>query len=110
MRLLKTIGLVWCLCEHTYLVSTFLREKIMPKEAVFTMKLEADLRADFMAETEAAHRSASQVMRELMCDFVQRQRTARGYDEFLNSKVETARTAMRAGHRQLQHPPKRIHV
>lgn len=25
----------------------------MGKEAVFTMKLEADLRADFMAETEA---------------------------------------------------------
>ncbi len=46
----------------------------MPKEAVFTMKLESDLRADFVAEAEAARRPASQVLRELMRDFIQRQR------------------------------------
>lgn len=51
----------------------------MSKEAVFTMKLEPELRADFMAETEAAHRPASQVLRELMREFVQRQREAREY-------------------------------
>jgi len=60
----------------------------MSKEAVFTLKLETDLRADFMAEAEAAHRSASQVVRELMRDFVQRQRQARDYQEFLGRKVE----------------------
>jgi len=69
----------------------------VPKEAVFTMKLEADLRAEFMAEAEAAHRPASQVIRELMRDFVQRQREARHYDEFLRGKVEAARTSMHAG-------------
>ena len=47
----------------------------MSKEAVFTMKLEPELRAEFMAE--AAHRPASQVLRELMREFVQRQREAR---------------------------------
>jgi hypothetical protein len=35
----------------------------MPKEAVFTMKLEAELLDEFMAEAEAAHRPASQVLR-----------------------------------------------
>lgn len=69
----------------------------MSKEAVFTMKLESKLREEFMAETDAAQRPASQVMRELMREFVQRQREAREYDEFLRSKVETARLSMRAG-------------
>ncbi|WP_437373259.1 hypothetical protein [Inquilinus limosus] len=69
----------------------------MPKEAVFTMKLEAELRDAFMAEAEAAHRPASQVMRELMREFVQRRREEREYDEFLRRKVEIARASMRAG-------------
>ena len=68
----------------------------MSKEAIFTMKLEPELRAEFMAEAEAAHRPASQVLRELMRDFVQRQREARDYDEFLRRKVEAGRTSMRA--------------
>jgi hypothetical protein len=67
------------------------------KEAVFTMKLEPELRADFMAETEAAHRPASQVLRELMREFVQRQRDARAYDSFLRSKVDAARVSMNTG-------------
>ena len=69
----------------------------MSKEAVFTMKLEPELRAEFMAEAEAAHRPASQVLRELMRDFVQRQREAREYDEFLRGKVDAGRISMRAG-------------
>lgn len=73
----------------------------MPKEAVFTMKLESELRAEFMAEAEAAHRPASQVLRELMREFVQRQRQAREYDQFLQHKVDTSRASMRAG---LGHP------
>lgn len=69
----------------------------MAKEAVFTMKLEPELRAEFMAEAEAAHRPASQVLRELMREFVQRQREAREYDDFLRRKVEAARASMHAG-------------
>lgn len=69
----------------------------MAKEAVFTMKLEPELRADFMTETEAVHRPASQVLRELMREFVRRQREAREYDEFLHRKVEIARSSARAG-------------
>ena len=69
----------------------------MSKEAVFTMKLEPELRADFMAEAEAAHRPASQVVRELMREFVRRQRESREYDEFLRRKVEAARASMGTG-------------
>jgi predicted transcriptional regulator len=69
----------------------------MSKEAVFTMKLEPELRAEFMAEAEAAHRPASQVLRELMRDFVQRQREAREYDEFLRGKVDAGRISMHVG-------------
>ena len=59
----------------------------MSKEAVFTMKLEPELRAEFMAEAEAVHRPASQVLRELIREFVQRQRESREYDAFLGRKV-----------------------
>ncbi|SCX46760.1 antitoxin of toxin-antitoxin stability system [Nitrosospira sp. Nsp1] len=69
----------------------------MSKEAVFTMKLEPELRAEFMAETEAADRPASQVVRELMREYVQRQRQAREHDEFLRQKVEVARKSVRTG-------------
>jgi hypothetical protein len=69
----------------------------MSKEAVFTMKLEADLRADFIAEAQAADRPASQILRELMRDFVKQQRQARDYEAFLQQKVESARVSMQAG-------------
>lgn len=69
----------------------------MSKEAVFTMKLEPELRAEFMAEAEASHRPASQILRELMREFVQRQRQAREYEEFLGGKVADARAQIRAG-------------
>src|SRR3546814_19493984 len=50
-----------------------------------------------MAEAEAAHRPASQVVRELMREFVQRQRQTREYDEFLQRKDDTASASMRLG-------------
>lgn len=69
----------------------------MRKEAIFSMKLEPELRAQFMAEAEASHRPASQILRELMRDFVQRQRQKREHDEFLRAKVSDAREQVRAG-------------
>lgn len=69
----------------------------MSKEAVFTMKLEPALRAEFMAEAQAAHRPASQVMRDLMREFVQRQRESRGYEDYFQQKVDAGRASMRAG-------------
>jgi predicted transcriptional regulator len=69
----------------------------MPKEAVFTMKLDAELRDAFMAEAQASDRPASQIVRELMRDFVRRQQEERSYDDFLRRKVEVARAQKRAG-------------
>ncbi|MFO7582166.1 antitoxin of toxin-antitoxin stability system [Guyparkeria sp.] len=69
----------------------------MSKETVFTMKLEAELREAFMAEAKAAHRPASQVARELMREYVERQREAREYDAFLRQKVEAARASVQVG-------------
>lgn len=69
----------------------------MSKEAVFTMKLEPELRTEFMAAAEASHRPASQILRELMRDFVKRQRESRAYDDFMRGKVELARQSVAAG-------------
>lgn len=69
----------------------------MSKQAVFTMKLEPELREEFMAEAEAAHRPASQIMRDMMRQYVQTQREAREYEALLQRKVEIARESVRAG-------------
>jgi len=70
----------------------------MSKQAVFTMKLEPELREEFMAEAEAAHRPASQIVRDMMRQYVQTQREAREYEAFLQRKVEIARASVRAGY------------
>lgn len=68
----------------------------MPKEAVFTMKLEAELRDAFMAEAAELDRPASQIMRDLMKEFIRKREEERAYVEFLRRKVEIARASMRA--------------
>jgi hypothetical protein len=47
-----------------------------------------------LTEAEAAHQPASQVARELFREYVQRQREARDYDNFLRQKVEAGRASM----------------
>ncbi|MDR3678250.1 MAG: antitoxin of toxin-antitoxin stability system [Acidobacteriota bacterium] len=62
----------------------------MAKEAVFTVKLEPELRDAFAAEAEAADRPASQIVREFMREFVQRQREAREHDAWFRAEVQKA--------------------
>ena len=69
----------------------------MAKEAVFTMKLEPELRDAFMAEAAELDRPASQIVRELMRDFVKAQADRREYGEFVRRKVEVARESIDAG-------------
>lgn len=69
----------------------------MAKEAVFNLKLEPELREDFIAAAQAAHRPASQVMRDLMRDFIRQQQQAKEHDEFVQRKVAAARTSIEAG-------------
>lgn len=69
----------------------------MAKEAVFTMKLEEELRDAFMAEAASEDRPASQVLRALMRSYIEQRRQAREYDEFVRQKVEAAQADIRAG-------------
>ena len=70
----------------------------MAKEAVFTMKLEPELRDAFMAEALEVDRPASQIMRELMKDYLRRREDEkRDYNEFLRRKVERSRASIAAG-------------
>jgi len=66
----------------------------MPKEAMFSMKLEAELHEAFMAEAEAAHRPASQIVRDFMRDFIKQRREAQDYEAFLQRKVSVARASV----------------
>ena len=69
----------------------------MSKEAVFTMKLEPELRDEFMAAARALDRPASQVVRDLIREFVRNQREAQEHEAFVARKVEAGRRDMRAG-------------
>lgn len=66
----------------------------MAKEAVFTLKLEPELRDAFMAAAKSADRPASQVVREFMRDYV---RQDREYVAWLQRKVDAARGSIEAG-------------
>ena len=69
----------------------------MSKAAMFTMKLEPDLRDAFMAAAEADHRPASQVVRELMREFIARQQERDDHGAFLRRKVDAARVSVDHG-------------
>ena len=66
----------------------------MAKEAVFTMKLEPELRDAFMAAAQRQDRPASQIVREFMRDYA---RQDAEYVEFLRRKVERSRASIAAG-------------
>ncbi len=69
----------------------------MPKEAVFTVKLESDLRDAFAAEAAAVHRPASDLVRGFMREYVQRQREAREHDAWFRAGVQQALNDPRSG-------------
>ena len=69
----------------------------MSTKAVFTMKLDTELRDMFMAEAAADDRPAAQVVRELMRDYIQQRRQTREYDAYLRRKIEIARADKVAG-------------
>jgi len=69
----------------------------MPEQARLTLTVDTDLRDDFLAEAETAQREAADLIQELMRDFIERQKEARTYDDFLRRKVEKARASVAAG-------------
>lgn len=68
----------------------------MTKKAIFTMKLEAQLRDEFMAAATDNDRPASQVVRQLMRDYIRQQRQAHEYEQYLRQKVEAGRASVAA--------------
>ena len=68
----------------------------MANEVFFTLKIEPELLAEFMAEADLIHRPASQILGDLMREFIQTQREAGNYDEFLKHKMEASRASMLA--------------
>ncbi|HEX4006028.1 MAG TPA: type II toxin-antitoxin system RelB/DinJ family antitoxin [Acidobacteriaceae bacterium] len=62
----------------------------MPKEAVFTLKLEAELRDAFISEAAAVHQPASQLVREFMREFIRSQHEAREHDGWFRAEVQKA--------------------
>jgi hypothetical protein len=69
----------------------------MPNESVFTLKLEPDLRRAFFAVVRANDQTASQAVRDLMREYIDRHRRADEYAAFLSVKVERARAQVAAG-------------
>ncbi|HEX3986202.1 MAG TPA: type II toxin-antitoxin system RelB/DinJ family antitoxin [Acidobacteriaceae bacterium] len=69
----------------------------MAKEAVFTLKLEAELRDAFVAEASAVDRPASQIVREFMRDFVRTRQEERKHDAWFRAEVEKALKDKRPG-------------
>lgn len=60
----------------------------MTKDALFTVKVEADLRAAFIAEAEALHRPAAQLIRDDMRDVIAQRRAEREHDAWFRAQVE----------------------
>jgi len=69
----------------------------MPKESVFTLKLEPDLRRAFVAVVRTNDQTASQVVRDLMREYIDRHRRTDEYAAFLSAKVQRARAQVAAG-------------
>ncbi|MCD1125143.1 ribbon-helix-helix domain-containing protein [Jinshanibacter sp. LJY008] len=65
----------------------------MNRQPVFTMKLETELRDTFMKLAEAEHRSAPQIVRDLMQQYIERHE----YKHFLEDKVTSARASIANG-------------
>lgn len=59
----------------------------MAKETMFTLKLEAELRDAFMNAAAHVDRPASQVVRELMRDFIQKQQDTQAHEAWFRAEV-----------------------
>ncbi len=69
----------------------------MAKESVFTLKLETELRDAFVAEAAAMDRSASQLVRDFMREFVEGRKEEREHDAWFRREVEKALKDKRPG-------------
>lgn len=66
-------------------------------EATLIIRVEGDLKAAFTSAAKAADRTASQLLRDFMRDYVRRQAEQADYDAWLRQKVEAGRAAAQEG-------------
>jgi predicted transcriptional regulator len=66
-------------------------------EATFTFRVEEDLKSAFNAAAEAGDRSAEQILREFMRDYIDDQQDHTSYDTWFRQQVEIGLAAANAG-------------
>lgn len=69
----------------------------MNKEAIFTLTLEQELRDEFVAAAEASDQSPTEILQDMMQDFILQQKMAPDYLAFMQKKVAIARSELAAG-------------
>ena len=69
----------------------------MNRQAVLTLQLDVELHDAFMEAAKASHQPASQILRDMMRDFVSQQTTDPDYMAFLTRKVDIARSQLVSG-------------
>lgn len=69
----------------------------MINKAVFSVKLDAELHNSFIVEAEAAKKPPTEIMQELIQDFVDQRLQSREYADFLQAKVDSARSDKQSG-------------
>lgn len=69
----------------------------MDKQTNFNMKIEPTLKREFIAAATASDRTASQLVRDMMRDYIKKQQKEASYNEFLRKQVEAGRKDFREG-------------
>jgi predicted transcriptional regulator len=66
-------------------------------ESTVVIRVDEDLKSAFAIAAKAADRTASQLVRDFMRDYVQNQVERTAYDQWFRASVEEARAEVRAG-------------
>ncbi|CAI1124002.1 hypothetical protein [Serratia quinivorans] len=66
-------------------------------ESTVVIRVDDELKMAFASAAKAADRTASQLLRDFMRDFVSRQSQQKEYEQWLQEKVELSRKALHEG-------------
>lgn len=69
----------------------------MSRQAVLTLQLDVELHDAFMEAAKTSRQPASQILRDMMRDFISQQTADPDYLAFLKRKVEIARSQLASG-------------
>ncbi|HEJ7042319.1 MAG: hypothetical protein E6093_21065 [Serratia liquefaciens] len=66
-------------------------------ESIVVIRVDDELKIAFASAAKAADRTASQLLRDFMRDFVSRQSQQKEYEQWLQEKVDLSRKALQEG-------------